>query len=64
MSFIASSSALFMLPSYAETSVLENEQHHILKLETTHNTRDLGGYKTLNDQITKTKVFLRSDDTD
>jgi protein-tyrosine phosphatase len=46
------------------TSALKREKSKILKLEATCNTRDLGGYKTLDGKVTKYKVFLRSDDTD
>ncbi|GMB10293.1 MAG: tyrosine-protein phosphatase [Candidatus Improbicoccus devescovinae] len=35
----------------------------MIKLEGTHNTRDLGGMVTLDNTITKHKVFLRSDNT-
>lgn len=44
--------------------ISEGEKSKILKLETTYNTRDLGGYKTSDGKITKHKIFLRSDDTD
>ncbi|MDR3178464.1 MAG: tyrosine-protein phosphatase [Oscillospiraceae bacterium] len=35
-----------------------------ISLKGTKNTRDLGGYKTLDGKTTKYKVFLRSDNTD
>lgn len=54
----------FALPLQVDSSVLEKEKSKIVKLETTYNTRDLGGYKTSDGKITKYGVFLRSDDTD
>ena len=57
-------SAFAYLPSYVEESVLEKERLHILKLEATYNTRDLGDYETLGGKVTKRGIFLRSDDTD
>lgn len=54
----------FALPLQIDSSILEKEKLKIVKLETTYNTRDLGGYKTSDGKITKYGVFLRSDDTD
>lgn len=54
----------FALPSHVDPLILEREKSKIVKLQTTYNTRDLGGYKTLGGKITKYGVFLRSDDTD
>lgn len=45
-------------------SILEGAELRMLKLETTYNTRDLGGFKTIDGKTTKYNVFLRSDDTD
>lgn len=52
------------LPSQVNSSILEKEKSKIVKLQTTYNTRDLGGYKTADGKITRHGVFLRSDDTD
>lgn len=54
----------FALPPRVDNSILEKEKSKIVKLETTYNTRDLGGYKTVDGKFTKYGVFLRSDDTD
>lgn len=55
---------VFSLPSQVDSSILEKEKSKIVKLETTYNTRDLGGYKASDGKITRHGVFLRSDDTD
>lgn len=55
---------VFALPSQVDSSILEKEKSKIVKLETTYNTRDLGGYKATDGKITRHGVFLRSDDTD
>ncbi len=54
----------FASPLQIDSSILEKEKSKLVKLETTYNTRDLGGYKTSDSKITKYGVFLRSDDTD
>lgn len=61
---MCASANTFALPSYVDSVILEKEKIKILKLETTCNTRDLGGYETTDGKITKFKQFLRSDNTD
>ncbi len=58
------SDSAFALPLCVDPVILEKEKAKIVKLETTFNTRDLGGYETLTGEVTKKGVFLRSDDTD
>jgi len=63
--FISNSTlALTLSQVDVDSEILEREKSKIIKLEATHNTRDLDGYKTLNNKITKYNTFFRSDNTD
>ena len=63
--FSSNRTEIIDLPQYVkEDAVLERERNHLIKLDGASNVRDLGGYKTQNGNITKTKTFIRSDDTD
>lgn len=42
----------------------QGDETKVLKLESTYNIRDLGGFKTTDGKTTKYFAFLRSDDTD
>ena len=43
---------------------IERNEVKVLKLESTYNIRDLGGFKTADGKTKKYSMFLRSDDTD
>ena len=47
-------------PNLLETTTVTAESR-LLKLEGTYNTRDIGGYRTLDSRLTRWKVVLRSD---
>lgn len=52
-----------IVQKYNANEILNSDIPHILNLEGTSNTRDLGGYVTKNGESTKFHIFLRSDNT-
>ena len=48
-------------PLHKNDSSLQNEEHRLLPMDGAHNTRELGGYKTIDGKSIKWGMLYRSD---